>query len=155
MTGVDSAAKLEMIQSLGADHVIDYTDADVTQGGERHDLILDIASTLSLTDCKRVLTPDGIYVFIGHDHFGKARGRILGSVPHFFGLIARGRFDDHLPKPNSERPSKQETMAVLSALLESGKLTPVIARDFPLSEVPAAMRCLQEGHAQGRIIITP
>jgi NADPH:quinone reductase-like Zn-dependent oxidoreductase len=94
-------------------------------------------------------------VFIGHDHFGQARGRILGSVPRFFGLIARGRFDDHLPKRNSERPTQQDTMVVLKALLESRKLTPVIARTFPLSEVPAAFRALQEGRAVGRIIITP
>jgi NADPH:quinone reductase-like Zn-dependent oxidoreductase len=155
VTGVDSGEKLELIQLLGADRVIDYTKADFTQGRERYDLILDVASTLSLADCKRVLTPDGVYVFIGHDHFGKKRGRVVGSVPRFFGLIARGRFDDHLPKMNSERPNDRDAMAVLTALLESEQLTPVIARTFPLSEVLAAMRSLQEGLAGGRIIITP
>lgn len=144
-----------MIRRLGADHVIDYTQADFTQGRERYDLILDVASTLSLTDCKRVLTSSGIYVFIGHDHFGKARGRVLGSVPHFFGLVARSRFDDHLPNMNPARPGEQETMDILKALLESGKLTPIIARTFPLREVPTAMRTLQEGRALGRLIITP
>ena len=155
VTGVDGPEKLEMIRLLGADEAIDYTRSDFTRGPDRYDLILDVASTLSLSDCKRVLTPHGIYVFVGHDHFGRARGRILGSVPHFFGLIARGRFDDHLPKPNSARPSKQDTMATLQALLDSGKLTPVIARTYPLSEVPAALLALQEGRALGRIIITP
>jgi len=102
-----------------------------------------------------VLTLNGIYVFTGHDHFGKARGRFLGSVPRFFGLVARARFDDHLPRRNQRAPSKPETMAVLKALLESGQLTPIIAGTFPLREVPAAMRYLQEGPVRGRILITP
>jgi NADPH:quinone reductase-like Zn-dependent oxidoreductase len=155
VTGVDRAEKLEMLESLGADHVIDYTQTDFTRGDERYDLIMDVASTLSLSDCKRVLTPTGIYVFIGHDHFGRARGRILGSVPRFFGLIARGRFDDHLPNLDSERPTKRETMSILTAMLETGRLTPIIARTFSLGEVPDALRCLEEGRAVGRIIIVP
>lgn len=154
VTGVDRAEKLEMIRSLGADHVIDFAQEDFTRGGELYDLILDVASTLSLGDCRRVLTPNGIYVLIGHDHFGKAHGRILGSVPRFFGLIALARFDRHLARPVS-RPGKQDTIAALRALLESGKLVPVIGRTFPLSEVPAAMRQMQEGHVRGRIVIIP
>lgn len=85
--------KLEMIRSLGADHVIDFTQADFTRRDERYDLILDVASTLSLHDCKRVLTPEGIYVFIGHDHIGRARGRFLGSVPR---LLASSRAHDSI-----------------------------------------------------------
>jgi NADPH:quinone reductase-like Zn-dependent oxidoreductase len=154
VTGVDRAEKLEMIHALGADRVIDFAQEDFTRGGELYDLILDVASTLSLGDCRRVLTPDGIYVLIGHDHFGKAHGRILGSVPRFFGLIALARFDHHLARPVS-RPGKQDTIAALRALLESGKLVPVIGRTYPLSEVPAAMRQMQEGHVRGRIVIIP
>lgn len=155
VTGVDGAEKLAMIRSLGADQVIDFTKEDFTQRGERFDLIFDVASTLSLDDCKRVLTPNGVYVLIGHDHFGKASGRVLGSLPRILGLVARAPFDVHLRKPSFKVPSKQDTIAVLKTLLESGKLTPIIARTFPLSEVAGAMRCLQEGRAVGRIVITP
>jgi NADPH:quinone reductase-like Zn-dependent oxidoreductase len=102
-----------------------------------------------------VLTPNGIYVFIGHDHFGKASGRTFGSLPRFFGLVARARFDGHLPRLTFKMPRKRDTMAVLKTLLESGKLAPIIGRTFPLSEVPAAMRYMQEGHGRGKLVITP
>ena len=95
VTGVDSAEKMEMVRSLGADHVIDYTQEDFTQGGERHVLILDVASNLSLSACKGALTPTGIYVLIGHDHFGDSAGRILGSLPRVLKLAALSRFVSH------------------------------------------------------------
>src|SRR5215510_8671687 len=155
VTGVDCAEKLEMILSLGAERALDFRQEDFIRGGERYDLILDVASTLSLADCKRVLTPNGIYVFIGHDHFGRARGRIVGSVPHFFALIARGRFEAHLPRPPFGPFSKQEVMTVLQGLLEAGKLEAVVGKTFPLSEVPAAMRAMQEGSVRGRIVVVP
>jgi NADPH:quinone reductase-like Zn-dependent oxidoreductase len=155
VTGVDRAEKLDMVRSLGADQVIDCAREDFTRGAGRYDLIMDVASTLSLGDCKRVLTPDGIYVLIGHDHFGRASGRVLGSLPRVLALLARGRFDRHLPRVDFERPGKQSTMAVLGGLLESGKLTPVVARAFPLDDVPAAIRCLDEGRLAGRIVVTP
>jgi NADPH:quinone reductase-like Zn-dependent oxidoreductase len=144
-----------MIRSLGANRAIDFTGEDFTRGGERYDLVLDVASTLSLGDCKRVLTPDGLYVIIGHDHFGRASGRFLGSLPRVLSLVVRGRFDRHLPAPDLRMSSRQERMAALRALLESGKLTPVIARTFPLGEVPAALRSLQDGQVLGRTVITP
>jgi NADPH:quinone reductase-like Zn-dependent oxidoreductase len=155
VTGVDCAEKLSMIRGLGADHAIDFAREDFTQSGERYDLILDVASTLSLDDCRRVLTSNGIYVFIGHDHFGKASGRILGSLPRFLGLGLRGCFDNNLPKPSGTKTSRQETMTALKVLLESGKLTPIVARTFQLSDVPEAMRTLQEGRTLGRIVIAP
>jgi NADPH:quinone reductase-like Zn-dependent oxidoreductase len=155
VTGVDSTSKLEMIRSLGADHVIDYTQEDFTQRGERYDLIFDVASNLSLSSCKRALTPAGIYVLIGHDHFGDAAGRTLGSLPRMFKLIALSPFVRHLPAPDFSMPSKKDTMALLKEFLESGKLTPIVDRTYPLSEVREAMRYLQEGRARGRIVITP
>jgi len=155
VTGVDSTEKMEMVRSLGADHVIDYTQEDFTQYSERYDLILDVASNLSLSACKRALMPTGIYVLIGHDHFGYAGGRWLGSLPRFFKLIVMSPFVSQLPDLNFSMPSKKDIMAVLKELLEAGKLTPVIDRTYPLSEVPEAMRYLQEGRARGKIIITP
>lgn len=155
VTGVDRPEKREMIRALGADHVIDYTQEDCTRRGERYDLILDVASTLSFTDSKRALTPNGIYVIIGHDHYGSAGGRTLGSLPHFFKLVARSPFDRHLSGMLAAPGSRREAMAELAELLAAGKLTPVIDRTYPLGEVPAAIRHLQSGNTRGKIIITP
>ena len=154
VTGVDSTAKLEMVRSLGADCVIDYTKEDFTRLGERYDLIFDIASTLSLADSRRALAPTGIYVVIGHDHYGKAGRRVLGSLPRFFLLAAVSPFVRQLSKMFFEPLDRRVTMPVLREFLETGKLTPIIDRTFPLSEVPAAIRYLQEG-ARGKIIIVP
>jgi NADPH:quinone reductase-like Zn-dependent oxidoreductase len=155
VTGVDSTEKLAMVRSLGADHVIDYTQEDFTRGGERYDLILDVASNLSFSACRRVLTPTGIYLLIGHDHFGAAAGRVLGSVPRVLTLALLSLFVGHLPKPGSSLPSMKDAMVVLKDLLEAGKLTPIIDRTYPLSEVPEAMRYMEKGQARGKIIINP
>ena len=155
VTGVDSTAKVEMVRSLGADDVIDYTQEDFTQRGERYDLIFDVASNLSLSGCKRALTPTGIYVLIGHDHFGDAAGRIFGSLPRVLKLVALSPFVSHLPDLRYSMPSKKDVMAVLREFIEAGKITPVVDRTYPLNEVPEAMRYLQEGRARGKIIITP
>jgi NADPH:quinone reductase-like Zn-dependent oxidoreductase len=155
VTGVDSTEKIELVRALGADHVIDYTKGDFTEGDERYDLILDVASNLSLRACKRVLKPKGIYILIGHDHFGNASGPLFGSLPRFLGLIALSPFISQLPTVSFSMPRKGAVMAVLRELLEAGKLTPIIDRTYPLEDVPEAMRYLQGGRARGRIIITP
>jgi NADPH:quinone reductase-like Zn-dependent oxidoreductase len=146
---------MEMVRSLGADHFIDYIREDFTQRGERYDLIFDVASNLSLSACKRSLMPTGIYVLIGHDHFGDAAGRIFGSLPRILKLVALSPFVRQLPDLNFSIPSKKDIMAILKEFLEAGKLTPVIDRTYPLNEVPEAMRYLQGGRARGKIIITP
>jgi NADPH:quinone reductase-like Zn-dependent oxidoreductase len=155
VVGVDHTAKLDYLRALGADAVVDYTREDVTRRGERYDLIVDVASTLDLADCKRILAPDGAYVIIGHDHYGTRGRRTLGSLPRMFALMARAPFDRHLPRPWFEPLEKQAAMEILRRRLEAGQLTPVVARTFPLEEVPAALRCLQEGRACGRIVIVP
>jgi len=155
VAAVDRAGKLEMLRRLGADQVIDYRQEDFTQGDERYDLIFDVASTLSLEDCKRVLNPTGIYLIIGHDQYGAAGGRLLGSLPHFFKLVALSPFDRHLPSSSTLEPGTAEIMAELRKLLEAGRLTPVIDRTFPLSEARAAMRYMQDGGGLGKILITP
>jgi NADPH:quinone reductase-like Zn-dependent oxidoreductase len=156
VTAVDRVEKLEMLRSLGADQFIDYCQEDFTQGAERYDLIVDVASTLSLKDCKRVLNPTGIYVIIGHEHYGTASGRLLGRLPHFFKFLALAPFDRHLPRLSfGPLPGMPEIMTELKKLLEAGKLTPVIDRTFPLSEARAAMSYLQDGGGPGKIIITP
>ena len=155
VTGVDCAEKMEMVRSLGADRVVDYTEEDFTQGGERYDFILDVASNLSLSACRRVLTPKGVYVLIGHDHYGRATGRVFGSLPRFLALAVLSPFVRQLPPLDFSIPSKSDVMAVLRDLLEAGKLTPVIDRTYPLEEVPEAMRYLAGGRACGKIIVTP
>jgi NADPH:quinone reductase-like Zn-dependent oxidoreductase len=155
VTGVESTEKLDLVRSLGAERVIDYTREDFTESGERYDLIFDVASNLSLSRCKRALTPGGIYILIGHDHFGRGRGRVLGSLPQAFSLMALSPFVSHLPSPEFTMASKKETMAILKDLLEAGELTPVIDRTYPLREASLAMMYLESGNARGKILITP
>jgi NADPH-dependent curcumin reductase CurA len=154
VTGVDNTKKLEMVRSLGADHVIDYTQEDFTQSGRRYDLIFDIPGNHPFSDCRRVLTPDGKYVLIGHDRFGQGAGRWFGSLPRVLKLVALSPFVSQMPTPNFSMPDKKNQMVVLKELLEDGKITPVIDRTYPLSEVPEAIRYLEEGHAQGKVVIT-
>ena len=154
MTGVDNTKKLEMVHSLGADHVIDYTQEDFTQGGRRYDLIFDIPGNYPFSDCRRVLTPDGKYVLIGHDRFGQGAGRWFGSLPRVLKLVALSPFMGQMPTPNFSMPDKKNQMVVLKELLEDGKITPVIDRTYSLSEVPKAIRYLEEGHVQGKVVIT-
>ncbi len=157
VTGVDRGEKLQTMRSLGADHVIDYEKEDFLQGGERYDLILDVASTLWFDSSAPALTPTGAYVPIGHAHFGKATGRmggrIVGSLPSFVGVLLRDMADPEKRK----RPTvtRGDAMATFTALLQSGQLTPIVARRFPLDQAAAAMKCLEEGRTAGRIVITP
>jgi NADPH:quinone reductase-like Zn-dependent oxidoreductase len=155
VTGVDSANKLELVRSLGADHVIDYTREDFTKGSLRYDLIFDIPGNHPFSACRRALTARGTYVLIAHDHYGQVGRRVLGSVPRVLKLAAMSPFVKQLPRLGLSLPSKKEAMATLTAFLEAGKLTPVIDRVYPLSETAEAIRYLAKGHAQGKIIITP
>ncbi len=155
VTGVDSTGKLDMVRLLGADHLIDYTKEDFTRLGERYDLIFDVASNLSLAVSRRALTSTGIYILIGHDHYGRAGRPVLGSLPRFFLLAAISPFVRQLPKMFFAALDGRETMPILKEFLEAGKLRPVIDRIFPLSKVPEAIRYLQEGYSCGKIIIVP
>ena len=154
VTGVDCTSKLDMVRSIGADHVIDFTQEDFTRRDERYDLIFDIPGNHSLSACRRALEPTGTYVLIGHDNYGKGMRRWVGLLPRMFKLMAMSRFVSQLPDVGRPMPSKQESMALLKELLECGKLTPHIDRTYPLSEVPEAIRYLQEGHAKGKVVIT-
>ena len=154
VTGVDSAEKLDLLRALGADHVIDYEQQDFTLGNERYDLILDVPGNHSFSECRRALKPRGTYVLIGHDDYGRGMHRWLGQLPRLLGLMAMSPFVGQLPKPRLSMPDKEESMALLKALLETGKLTPHIDRTYPLSEVPEAIHYLQEGSVKGKVVIT-
>jgi NADPH:quinone reductase-like Zn-dependent oxidoreductase len=106
-----------------------------------------------LSECRRVPTPDGTYVLIGHDGFGTTAGRWLGSIPRFVGLMARSPFVRQLPDVRFSMPNKRAALAVLAELADAGRLTPAIDSTYPLDEVPAAIRRLQSGDAVGKIVI--
>ncbi|MBC7983666.1 MAG: NAD(P)-dependent alcohol dehydrogenase [Candidatus Obscuribacterales bacterium] len=157
VTAVDCAAKLPMLRLLGADRVIDYAQENYLQSGERYDLIVDVASILRRAEYQHALTPAGRYVPIGHAHYGKAtrwNGRIVGSLPYFIGRLLLMLLGPRKRRHFTIR-NKLEVMTELQALLECGKVKPIVAKTFPLGEVAVAMRCMQEGSTLGRIIITP
>jgi NADPH:quinone reductase-like Zn-dependent oxidoreductase len=154
VTGVDDTTKLDMVRSIGADQVIDYIKEDFTQSGERYDLIFDIPGNHPFSACRRVLTPNGKYVLVGHDRFGQGAGRWFGSIPRVLKLVALSPFVRQIPTLNVSMPDKKNQMVVLKQLMETGKLTPVVDRTYSLGEVPEAIRYLEEGHARGKVIIT-
>ncbi|WP_194755967.1 NAD(P)-dependent alcohol dehydrogenase [Aliidiomarina indica] len=153
--GIDHTSKIEFMRSLGADYVLDYTCDNLTHIHKPVDLIIDIASTLSVTRCKPILQPQGKYVMIGHDHYGKQGNNLLGGIPKFFAGMLRGVFDHHLPKPSLDTLQKRDAMTTLASMLANGTLAPVIARTFSLSEVPLALTFLQTEQVNGRIVIVP
>ncbi len=154
VTAVDVAGKLAMLSSLGADRVIDYAREDVTRGGERYDFIFDVPGTRPFAEWRRILTPEGRYEPIGHDHYGRAGRRVFGLLPYFFYLMFRARFEKRLGTGNTSRPTRSEAMAVLRELLEAGKITPVVDSTYPLAEVREAFRHLVEDELHGKVILT-
>jgi len=146
VTGVDSTRKLDMLRSIGADQVIDYTQEDFTKSGQRYDLILDVVASRSIFDYKRALSPKGIYVMVGGSLAAILQGFLLGPLISMTGSKKMGSV---MWKPNN-----QEDLAILEELFAAGKVVPVIDRTYPLSEVPEAIRYLEEGHARGKVVIT-
>jgi NADPH:quinone reductase-like Zn-dependent oxidoreductase len=147
VTAVTSSKNLNMVQSLGADHVIDYTKEDFTRNGQRYDLICDIAATGSIGNYKRALNPNGTVVVVGF------RNKIIARLLYFAVL---GRF---IPKGGRKlrffiAKSNQKDMNTLKELIETGKLKPVVDKRYPLNETGQAMHDLKGGQAQGKIIIT-
>ncbi len=145
VTGVDSTSKLDMMRSIGADQVIDYTQEDFTKNEQRYDLILDFAAYHSIFDYKRALSPKGIYVMVG------------GSSRVFQGVMFLGRLISMTGSKKMgilmHRPNTND-LVLMKELLEAGKVVPVIERRYPLSEVPEALRYFGEGHAKGKLVIT-
>lgn len=154
VTAVDRTDKLELLRDLGADHVIDYTRTDFTTGTERYDMVFDVPGNHSFKRCCGVLSPDGKYVLIGHDHFGTRGRRVLGSLPRMIGLMLRTPFSKHLPKAGFSMPDRQASMQLLQRLLESKQLTPKIARSYPLEQAGEALLRLQQGDLLGRIVLS-
>lgn len=145
VTGVCSTSKMEMVRSLGADHVIDYTQENFTQNGQQYDLILAANGYHPISDYRRALAPKGVYVMVGGSMTQMMQAMLLGPLMSMTGDQKMGNM---LAKPN------QQDLVFLKELLETGKVVPVIDRSYPLHETPEAMRYLGEGHARGKIVIT-
>ncbi len=149
VTGVCSTRNVELVRSIGADHVVDYTREDFTRSDRRYDLLLDVAGSRSWSECRRVLNPQATLVMVG----APKGTRLLGPLSHIAALkLAAVRGDQkavffvaQFNKPDLE---------VLRDLLETGAVTPVIDRRYALSEIADAFRYLGEGHAQGKIVVT-
>ena len=144
VTGVDSTAKLDLMRSLGADHVMDYTQEDYTRNGQCYDLILDVMAHRSISDYKRALSPKGIFVFVGGSVTLASKILFLGP---WISMTGSKKISVLLAKPNKD-------LDCLKSLFEAGKVLPVIDRRYPLAEVPEALRYLGEGHAQGKVVVT-
>lgn len=155
VTAVDSTRKLDMLRSLGADEVIDYTKEDFTRGDARYDFIFDVPGIRPFVSFTRVLTPDGRYVPIGHEGFGASGNRVFGLIPHFLSLIVRASFMKQLRLGRAGIPTKQDSVAALKDLLEGGTLTPIIDSIYALSQVREAFRHLVEDELSGKVIVTP
>ena len=145
VTGVDSAEKLDMLRSIGADHVIDYKQEDFTQNGQQYDRIVDVVAYRPLSDYQRALSPNGTYIMVGGSLSAIFQAGLLGTWISRNGsqklgiLMARLNNDDFVH---------------LKELIETGKVTPVIDKCYPLSEIAEAIRYLESGHALGKVVIT-
>ena len=148
VTGVCSTRNLDMVRSIGADRVIDYTREDFTKSGQRYDLILDCVGNHSLSACRRVLSSKGVYVAVG----GQV-GNWIGPLTAVFKVLLASWVGSQKMVPMLAKPNKAD-LIILRDLMETGKVTPVIDRRYKLTEVPDAMRYLEEGHARGKVVIT-
>ncbi len=149
VTAVCSTTKVDLVRSIGADHVLDYTRDDFADGKQRYDLILDIGGTPTLSRLRRALTPKGTVVIAG----GETGGRWLGGFDRQLRAVLLSKFVGQTLK-TFICSENCEDLIVLTGLIESGQVTPVIDRTFPLAETPKAIRYLEDGHARGKVVVT-
>lgn len=149
VTGVCGPTNVDLVYSLGADRVVDYSTADFTRQGERYDLLVDIAGSRGWADCRRVLTARGTMVMVG----GPKRGRVLGPLARQAGIVVRAlpsrrraRFFITAPRPDD--------LQLLRAMLEAGTIRPFVERTYPLADVAQALTYLGTGHARGKLVLT-
>jgi len=149
VTGVASTAKVDLVRSIGADHVIDYTRDDVADGPQRYDVILDIGGNRSLSHLRRALTRQGTLVLVG----GESGDRWTGGMGRQVLAVATSAFSRQNMRMfiNKERSAD---LQYLTELIDAGKVTPIIDRTYPLRQTPEAILYLEEGHSRGKIVIT-
>ena len=149
VTGVCSTRNAELVRSIGAAHVVDYTRQDFTGGRTRYDVILDNVSSLPLSRLRRALTPNGTLVLNG----GGSPGHVFGPVAGILRAVVANAFVSQRLRPLPARQDRAELLAV-SGLIEDGKLLPVVDRTYPLAEAVEGLRTLEQGHARGKIVVT-
>lgn len=149
VSGVCSGAKMDLVRSLGAEHVLDYTRKDITDGHPDYDVILDIAGNRPLSLLRRALTPRGTLVIIG----GEGGGRWLGGTDRQIRALMLSPFVHHTLKTFINSENGQD-LAVLAELIDSGKLTPIVDKTYPLAQTAAAISYVAEGRARGKVVIT-
>jgi NADPH:quinone reductase-like Zn-dependent oxidoreductase len=145
VTGVDNTGKLDFIRSLGADHVVDYTEEDFTKNGKQYDLILDIVAHRSVFAYKQALRSNGSYFLAGGSVATILQVLLLGP---WISMIESKKMRVLAVRPNTE------DVDFMKDLIEAGKVTPVIDKTHPLSEVPEAIGYVGEGHARGKVVIS-
>lgn len=149
VTGVCSRRNVELVRSLGADHVLDYAREDFTRGDSRYDFILDNVGNKPMAACRRAVVADGRYV----PNNGTSGGRWTGTLGRTLAALVLSAFVSRQGRPFLAL-GKQADLLMLKELLESGKVRPVIDRTYPLAQVPAAFEYLEKGHARGKVVIT-
>ena len=149
VTGVSKTGNVELMRSLGADHVIDYTQEDFTKSGQRYDLIFDCFANRPLSACRRVLNRGGRYVAVG----GPIKGGGIGLVARLIQMVVLSRLTPQELVTFVARPNKED-LTIIGELMAAGKVRPTIDRCYSLSEVPEAMRYLEKREARGKIVIT-
>jgi NADPH:quinone reductase-like Zn-dependent oxidoreductase len=150
VTGVCSTRNVEMVRSIGADHVVDYTQEDFTKGGQHYDLILDLASNHSFSARRRVLNPKGICIMAGMVGMSKSASSLMTRL---ITDVLLTRFVSQKFVTFMAKVSKED-LGILRELIEAGKITPVIDRCYSLSETPEAVRYLEQGHVRGKVVIS-
>jgi NADPH:quinone reductase-like Zn-dependent oxidoreductase len=148
VTAVTSTRNAEMVRSIGADEVVDYTREDFTRSGQRYDLVLDSGGNRSLSEIRRVLNPLGTLVLVAPGH-----GQWIGPITRLLAAVVMSRFGRQRLRPFLSGVRKEDLLA-LKDLVEAGKVTPVIGGTYPFEEIPEAMRHIEAGHAQGKVVIT-
>jgi NADPH:quinone reductase-like Zn-dependent oxidoreductase len=149
VTGVCSTGKVDLVRSLGADHVVDYTREDVTRGGRKYDVVFQLAGTASPSDLRRALTPRGTLLLSS----GESDGRLIGPVDRIIKALLLAPFTRQRLVPFVAKRSSED-LQLITTLIEAGTVTPVVDRTYPLGDVPEAIRHLEQGHARGKLVIT-
>jgi NADPH:quinone reductase-like Zn-dependent oxidoreductase len=149
VTGVCSTHNVELVRSIGAAHVVDYTREDFADGRTKYDVILDNVSSLPLTRLRGALTPKGTLVLNG----GGSPGHVFGPVAGILRAVVANAFVSQRLRPLPSRQNREELLAV-TGLIETGKLTPVVDRTYPLADTAEGLLHVEQGHARGKVVIT-
>ncbi len=149
VTGVCSTGKMDLVRAIGADHVIDYTQDDFADGKRRYDAVIDIGGNRRLSHLRRALAPRGRLVLVGGEHGGPFLGGIERNLrAHLLSPFVSQKLGAFVAR------QRRVDLMVLRDMIESGAIAPAIDRSYPLSQAPAAIRHLAEGHARGKVVVT-